>query len=152
MVATSLVSLFEKRPDFSRLELPFKEVPHYKGLLRTAPARSHPQDKQLHNVQQNLYAAMCCLVHAKENSAIASSTTACAFLRSAHQDVFQMHRLGAAGRQAHKLDRREASSDVGLFSAAEKKKLSERGRLGKGKGKGKWNSSSTPSSSGRPQV
>ena len=98
-------------------------------------------------MQQKLHAAMCCLVDAEENSDISSSSTACAFLRSAHQDVLQMRRLGAAEKQAQKLDRREDASDVELFTAAEKKKLSERGRFGKGKGKqsGKWNGSSTSS-------
>lgn len=145
--ATRLVSLLEKPPDLTRLELTLKEVPHYKGLPRTAPPKSHPQDKLLHKVQEKLHAAMCCLVDAEENNDISSSSTACAFLRGAHQDVLQMRRLGAAGKQAHKLDRREDASDVELFTTAEQKKLNERGRFGKGKGKqnGKWNSSSTSS-------
>ena len=122
-------------------------MPHWNGLARIAPPRSHTQDRSLHNVQQKLHAAMCCLVDTEENSEISSSLTACAFLHSAHQDVLQMQRLGAAGKQAHKLDRREDASDVELFTAAEKKKLSERGRFGKGKGKqsGKWSISSTSS-------
>ena len=43
--AIRLVSLFEKPPDLTLLELTLKEVPYYKGLPRTAPPKSHPQDR-----------------------------------------------------------------------------------------------------------
>ena len=105
-VALELIKLFRTPSNLQSLKLTAEEIPQFRGIPISAPARSHAQDKALHAVQEEIQMAMLCFVNAEEEEDKADRYVGAAFLRSAHEDLPQMRRRGAAGRKAHALDPR----------------------------------------------
>ena len=78
--------------------------------------------------------AMLCFIKAEEDEDNADRYVGAAFLRSAHEDLLQMRRRGAAGRKAQALDPRPDDPRESLFTLEEEKKMRGRGRQGGGAG------------------
>ena len=78
--------------------------------------------------------AMLCFVNAEEEEDNADCSVGGAFLRSAHDDLLQMRRRGAAGHKAHALDPCPDDPRQSLVPPEEEKKLRGRGRQGGGAG------------------
>ena len=66
--------------------------------------------------------AMLCFRNAEEEEDNVHRYVGAAFLCSAHEDLLQMRRRGAAGRKAHALDPRPDDPREGLFSPEEEKR------------------------------
>ena len=115
-VALELIKLFRTPPNLQSLKLTAEEIPQFRGIPVSAPARSHAQDKALHAVQEKLRMAMLCFVNAEEEEDNADRYVGAAFLRSAHEDLLQMRRRGAAGRKAHALDPHPDDPRESLFT------------------------------------
>ena len=133
-VALELIRLFRTPPNLQSLKLTAEEIPQFRGIPVQAPARSHAQDKALHAVQEELRMAMLCFVNAEEEEDNADRYIGAAFLRSAHEDLLQMRRRGAAGHKAHALNPRPDDPRESLFTPEEEKKMRGRGRQGGGTG------------------
>ena len=125
-VALELIKLFRTPPTLQSLKLTAEEIPQFRGIPVSAPARSHAQDKALHTVQEKLRMAMLCFVNAEEEEDNADRYVGAAFLRRVHEDLLQMCRRGAAGRKAHALDPCPDGQRESLFTPEEEKKM--RGR------------------------
>ena len=67
--------------------------------------------------------AMLCFVDAEEGEYNVERYAGTAFLRSAHGDLLQMRRRGAAGRKSHALDPRPDEPRERLSSPEEEKKM-----------------------------
>ena len=135
-VALELVKLFKTPPNIQALKLTAEEIPAYSGIPVSPSPRPHHQDKMLHAIQEKLRTAMLCFVNAEEQDDKADRYVGAAFLRSAHEDIHQLRRKGAAGRRAHMLDQRQDDPREPLFTSDEEKKL----KSGRGKGGGSGNS------------
>ena len=109
------------------LKLTAKEIPHFREIPALAPARSHAQDKALYAVQEKIRMAMLCFVNTKEEENNADRYVGAAFLRSAHEELLQMRRRGAAGHKAHALDPRPDGPRESLFTPDGEKKMRGRG-------------------------
>ena len=133
-VALELIKLFRTPPNLQYLKLTAEEIPQFRGIPVSAPARSHAQDKALYAVQEKLRMAMLCFVNAEEEEENTDRYVGAAFLRSAHEEILQMRRRGAAGRKAHALDPRPDDLRESLFSQEEEKKMRGRDRQGGGAG------------------
>ena len=105
LVVLELIKLFRTPPNLQSLKLTAEEIPQFQGIPVSAPARRHAQGKALYAVQEKLRMAMLCFVNAEEEDN-ADHYVGTAFLRSAHEDLHQMRRKGAAGRKAHALEPR----------------------------------------------
>ena len=134
LVALELIKLFRTPPNLQSLKLTAEEIPQFRRIPVSAPARSYAHDKALYAVQEKLRMAMICFVNAKEEEDNADGYVGAAFLRSAHQDLLQMRRRGAAGRKAHALDPRPDDPHESLFTPEEEKKMRGRDRQGGGAG------------------
>ena len=69
-VALELTKLFKTPPNLQSLKLT-AEIPQFRGIPISAPARNHAQDMALYTVQEKLRMAMLCFVNAEaeENNA-----------------------------------------------------------------------------------
>ena len=121
--AIELVKLFKEPPNLVALNNTIEEIPDYKGIIPTPPARPVPGDKALHDLQEKLRATMALFVEAEESSDRSAMYSAAAFLRSAHEDVRQLRRRAVAGKKAHQLDARVDADHNSLFSKSEEEKL-----------------------------
>ena len=104
-VALELSKLFKTPPNLQSLKLT-AEFPQFRGIPVSAPARNHAQDMALYTVQEKLRVAMLCFINAEKEENNADRYVGAVFLRSAHQDLLQMRRKGAAGRKVHALEPR----------------------------------------------
>ena len=77
---------------------------------------------------------MVCFVNAEEEEDKADRYVGAAFLGSAHEDLLQMPRRGAASRKAHTLDPCPDDPRESLFTLEKEKKMIGRGRQGGGVG------------------
>ena len=105
-VALELTKLFKTPPNLQSLNLTAEEIRQFRGIPVSAPARNHAQDTALYAVQEKLRMAMLCFFNAEKEENNADRYVGAAFLRSAHEDLLQMRRKGAAGRKAHALEPR----------------------------------------------
>ena len=79
-VVQELIKLFAKAPNLPALRATAEEIPSYKGIPLTPPARPHPNDKALAAVQDKLRTAMFCFVHAGQEGDKADRYTGAAFI------------------------------------------------------------------------
>ena len=132
-VALDLTQLFKTPPNLQSLKLT-AEIPQFRGIPVSAPARNHAQDMALYAMQEKLRMAMLCFVNAEEEENNADRYVGTAFLRNAQEDLLQLRRKGAAGRKAHALEPRPDDPRESLFSQEEEKKMRGRGHQGGGVG------------------
>ena len=90
-VALELTKLFKTPPNLQSLKLT-AEIPQFRGIPASAPARNHAQDTALYVVQEKLCMVTLCFVNAEEEENNADRYVGAAFLRSAHEDLLQMRR------------------------------------------------------------
>ena len=65
-VALELSKLFKTPPNLQSLKLTAGEIPQFRGITISAPARNHAQDTALYALQEKLRMAMLCFLNAEE--------------------------------------------------------------------------------------
>lgn len=135
----ALVARLQFAPPLDKVRQLQKDVTGVAGIPETVPARKHFRDRQLQQLQLKQEQVLIMLCQAVEASDVYEGPliTAAALARSSWEDLQDLRRREFAGRDAHKLDRREDASNLRLLSPAEEKLMSSQRGKGKGKGKGK---------------
>ena len=120
------------------------------GIPGTVLACKHFKDRQLQQLQLKREQVLTMSTMVVEASDVYEGPliTAAALARSSWKDLQDLRRREFAGRDAHKLDKREDASNLRLLSPAEDKLMTAQRGKGKGKGKGKGFRSFQPQSSG----
>ena len=124
------------------------------GISETVPARKHFKDHQMHQLLLKQEQVLTMLTMAVEASDVYQGplVTAAALARSSWEDLQDLRRCEFAGRDAHKLDKREDASNFCLLPPAEEKLMTAQRGKGKGKGKGKGFRSFQPQAVAIPVV
>jgi hypothetical protein len=135
----ALVARLQFPPPLDKVRQLQKDVQGVLGIPETVPARKHFKDRQLQQLQLKQEQVLTMLTMAVEASDIYEGPliTAAALARSSWEDLQDLRRREFAGRDAHKLDKREDASNLRLLSPAEEKLMTAQRGKGKGKGKGK---------------
>jgi hypothetical protein len=141
-LAEALVTRLHFAPPLEQVRALQKDLKPIQGLPETVPPRRTYKDRQIFTVQQKQEQALTLLVETVEATAVnhPSFLTAAALIRSAWEDLHEIRRRDLVGNQAHKLEKREDSSQLRLLSEGEEKTISLRKGKGKGKGSGQGQS------------